>query len=209
MQRVKYPRTPHLYLSESITNDDKVLKDYSCFINEEIIITEKLDGENTTKYCDYIHARSIDSNNHPSRNYVKGLLANISHLIPDNFRICGENMYAKHSIHYNNLESYFYVFNIWENDTCLSYNETLEWCELLDLKFVPVLYEGKFDIKIIEKVYKSLDLTKQEGLVIRNTKSFKYDEFSNNVCKIVRPNHVNTDNHWMNNKLIKNELKNK
>jgi hypothetical protein len=39
----------------------------------------------------------------------------------------------------------------------------------------------------------------REGVVIRNAGEFPVDEFSNNVCKWVRPNHVQTDEHWTKN----------
>lgn len=140
--KLKYPRTYHFEWSEGCTSDDKIQYDLSNFENKEIIITEKMDGENTAMMKDCIYARSLDSNNHISRNYVKGIWGNIKHEIPDGFRICGENMYAKHSIHYNNLKSYFLVFSIWNNEECLSWDETLEYCDLLNLTTVDDLSDG-------------------------------------------------------------------
>lgn len=117
---VKYPRTYHLPWSCSISNDDRILHDLSCFQNRRVIVTEKMDGENTTMYRDHIHARSVDSRNHPSRNWVKNLWGRLSHDIPSGWRICGENLFATHSISYSNLQSYFLDFlfgmkrmNVW------------------------------------------------------------------------------------------------
>ena len=59
-QRLKYPRTLHLPWSESITSDDKVMKSIDSLLNKNVIVSLKMDGENTTLYTDYIHARSID-----------------------------------------------------------------------------------------------------------------------------------------------------
>jgi hypothetical protein len=39
----------------------------------------------------------------------------------------------------------------------------------------------------------------REGVVIRVADSFKLDDFPNYVCKWVRPNHVQTDEHWTKN----------
>ena len=50
MERYKYPRTVHLSYSKGYTSDDKVLKDESIFKDMEIVITEKMDGENTREY---------------------------------------------------------------------------------------------------------------------------------------------------------------
>ena len=76
-------------------------------------------------YSDRIHARSLETDFHESRTWVRALWGNIKHEIQDGWRICGENMFAEHSIHYNNLETYFYVFSIWnETNDCLSWDET-------------------------------------------------------------------------------------
>jgi len=60
----KYPRTYHLPWSPGVNDDDKVIHDVAVFDNCEIVVTEKMDGENCTMYLDYIHARSIDGRNH-------------------------------------------------------------------------------------------------------------------------------------------------
>lgn len=104
----KYPSTFHLPWSQGITNDDKILKNLSNFYNKKIVVTIKMDGESCTMYRDKIHARSIDSKNHPSRHWVKQFHSTIKYNIPKNWRICGENLFAKHSIFYNNLPSFFF-----------------------------------------------------------------------------------------------------
>ena len=126
----KYPRTFHLPWSRSRTDDDKILRTVRHFEGKEVVVTEKLDGENTTLYRNHIHARSLDSKDHASRHWVKMLHGTISFHIPEGWRICGENVYALHSIYYEQLTSYFYVFSIWnENNECLSWDETVEWAE--------------------------------------------------------------------------------
>jgi len=203
--RIKYPRTYHFEWSPGKTSDDKTQFDLSNFEGKYVTITEKMDGENTTLYRDYIHARSLDSADHPSRHWVKGLWGSIKHDIPEGWRICGENLYAKHSIHYKDLLSYFMVFSIWDADNmCLSVKNTLEWCDLLGLKFVPILYYGKFDLDKIKEF--KIDENK-EGFVMRLSGEFHYDDFNKSVVKWVRKNHVTTDSHWMRNAIIKNKLK--
>jgi hypothetical protein len=207
-EKVKYPSTPHLNISQTINNDDKIIKDYSQLEGKEVVILIKMDGENTSFTNSYIHARSLDSSHHSSRNWVKGLWGNIKHTIPDNIRICGENMFAVHSLEYSDLLSYFYVFNIWkDNYTCLSYDDAINTCKELGLLHVPEVYRGTFDLNKIKEVYNSLDKIKHEGIVVRNTNSFMFQDFKYNVCKVVRPNHVQTDEDWLNNPIIKNRLK--
>lgn len=205
----KYPRTLHLPFSKGKTVDDKVLSDCSCFEGKEIVATIKFDGENTTAYANgHIHARSLDSANHPSRNWVKGFLSTKIIELPQGWRICGENLYAKHSIHYKNLKSYFYMFSVWNSDNeCLSWDDTIIWSELLEIVLVPVLYRGLWDEEIIKKLYnKQIDNNECEGFVVRLARSFSYENFVSSVGKYVRTDHVQTNDHWMYSKIIKNDL---
>lgn len=195
-QLVKYPRTLHLPYSEGVGSDDKVLKDVSGFHGKRVIVTEKMDGENTTMYRSQIHARSLDSKYHPSRNWVKNFWAEIAHKIPDGYRVCGENLYAKHSIYYNQLPSYFIAFSIWEGDNCLSWDDTLMFFEDIGVIPAPVLYDGIFDAHLIQNIWNSSSDNK-EGYVVRLADSFKYEQFSKSCAKFVRKNHVQTDEHWM------------
>lgn len=208
MEKFKYPRTPHSLDSEYKTADDKTLENYDAFEGKEIVILEKMDGESTTFSKDYFHARSLDSTHHPSRDWVKGLWGQIRWDIPVDWRICLENVFATHSLKYDNLDTYAYVLNIWnENNECLSLNDTLEWCKLLNLIHVPILWTGFFDLNKIKEIYNSLDKTKHEGIVVRKINSFHYDDFKDNYFKIVRKNHVNTDSHWMSKPVVPNKLK--
>ena len=112
----KYPRTPHLPWSPGATNDDKILKDTSHFDGQYIVVTEKRDGECITIYPDHIHARSLDSKDHYSRHYVKAIHASIKALIPEGWRICGENLHYTKSLYYDNLIDFFEVFSIWNEE---------------------------------------------------------------------------------------------
>jgi len=206
MNYVKYPSTPHITRSQTISQDD-IVGSIDHMIGMDVVITEKMDGENTTMYKDHIHARSIDSNNHPSRNFVKNMWGGLCWKIPSNIRICGENMYAKHSIFYENLDSYFLVFSIWENNISLSIEETLGMCNQLGLDHVPILHRGELTMDVLKDTIESLDTDKQEGIVIRNAGSFNYEDFDENVFKWVRKNHVQTDEHWTRQEIVPNELK--
>jgi hypothetical protein len=60
------------------------------------------------------------------------------HDIPLGWRVCGENVFAKHSIYYDKLPSYFLVFSIWdENNFSLNWEEVEGLCELLGFYTVP------------------------------------------------------------------------
>lgn len=64
-KHIKYPRTYHLHWS-NLLKDDRMLKNYDNFVNKRVIVTLKMDGENTTMYNDYIHARSLENASHKS-----------------------------------------------------------------------------------------------------------------------------------------------
>lgn len=206
---VKYPRTYHLPFSPGLTKDDRQLLDTSHFDGKEVVVTVKMDGENTTLYNDYLHARSIDGRNHSSRNWIKNFHSKIAHDIPDGWRLCGENLFAKHSIHYRNLDSYFYLFSIWnDKNECLSWDETIEWAKLLGLVVVPVLYRGVWDEDVVRGIHQpTFEGNTCEGFVVRLSNGFPYGAFRRSVAKYVRSGHVGTNNHWMFEKIQENELK--
>lgn len=213
--RVKYPRTYHLPWSPGMNRDDRMMTDAKIFKDQEVVVVEKLDGENTTWYNDYMHSRSITSSSHPSRNWVKNLWAQKAYNIPEDWRVCGENMFAKHSVHYtkeneNILDSYFYMFSIWDDkNVCLSWKETKEWAELLEIKLVPIFYEGIWDMDVIQELNNKMEKSKNriEGYVVRLCREYHYSEFRKVCGKYVRSNHVqNNHGHWSQRKIIKNEI---
>lgn len=207
--RVKYPRTYHVNWSNP-SKDDKIQDDLSELENaEKVVVTVKQDGENTTMYNDYIHARSLDYKPHDSRSWVKTLHARVKHNIPDGWRVCGENLFAKHSIKYENLDNYFQVFSIWtEKNECLSWDDTLEWTEMLDLTPVPTLYYGSWNEKLIKSLYQEkFNNDVMEGYVVRVARSFHYKHFRKCLVKYVRKNHVTCDTHWATARVEPNILK--
>lgn len=209
----KYPRSHHLPFSLGLQNDDKRMSNEHCFNGKDIVVTVKMDGENTTLYRDGLHARSLDSGHHPSRTIVKQLHGNVKHLIPEGWRICGENLQCKKSIHYTDLESFFYVFSVWnQKNEALSYLDTKQFCKDLGLTHVEVvdciLDFGKEEgMSKLDTIYKEVVERGHEGIVVRNSASFHFDDFQENLAKSVRKDHVQTSVHWMRSKLIPNKLK--
>ena len=195
---VKYPRTYHLPWSPGMQDDDRMLPDINVFAGKRVIVTEKYDGENTSMYKDAFHARSLDSRHHYSRDWVKQFWSTIAHDIPEGWRICGENMYAEHSIAYKELETYFYGFSIWDDhNKCISWDLTFEWFNLLGIEPVPVLYDGIWDEKKIRSLWDESKWGTSEGYIVRLAGEFSYQDFKKSVAKFVRKGHVNTQKHWM------------
>lgn len=205
---IKYPRTPHLPWSPGATDDDRILHDLSFFEGRRVIGTVKMDGENTTMYSDGLHARSLDSKGGADRDWVKQFWSGFAHSIPYGWRICGENLWARHSIHYTDLPSYFMGFSVWnEFNSCLDWDTTVEYFELFGITPVKVIYDGLWDESAIRKLHATLDTEKDEGFVIRVADSFHYDYFGTSVAKFVRKGHVQTDKHWRHQELVPNILK--
>lgn len=203
----KYPKTMHLPWSPGLQNDDRLIEDLSVLQGlTDIVITEKMDGENATLYHDHYHARSLDSRHHPSRDWIKAFHGNLKYRIVDDFRICGENMYAEHSIRYDELESYFMGFSVWNNHTnmCWPWDDTVYLFESLDIKPVRVLYRGPWNQSWFDN-YELPDGS--EGYVVRNANEFHFDDFKTNVAKFVRKDHVQTDEHWMHKPVTPNGIK--
>ncbi len=206
---IKHPRTYHLPWSNRL-KDDRMLETDNFFENKRVIGSLKMDGENTTMYNDYLHARSLDSNSHETRNWVKGLWSRINYLLDENMRICGENLYAVHSMKYDNLESYFMVFSMWIDNKCLSWDETIEYAKILNLNVVPVIYDGIYDKNKIIKTFENYK-NDNEGYVIRLAEEFKFNDFRKSVGKFVRPEFRqvvnNSHGHWISKKIEVNKIK--
>ncbi|WP_285544837.1 RNA ligase family protein [Streptomyces lavendulae] len=202
--RTHYPRTAHLPWSPGATADDVRAGGTSALAGREVVVTEKLDGENTTLYADGLHARSLDSGHHPSRAWVKGLQGRIGARIPAGWRVCGENLYARHSLAYEELDSWFYGFSVWDGDHCLDWDRTLRFLGRLGVPAPRVLWRGVYDERALRRL--RVDTARQEGYVVRTTAGFDRADFGRYVAKWVRGGHVRTDTHWMYAPVVPNGL---
>lgn len=202
----KYGRTFHLPISPGATSDDKVMTTLDGLMVGDLIVTEKMDGENTTIHPGGSHARSPDSRYHPSRDWLKAFAAGISPQLVDGERIVGENLYARHSVGYEELPSYFLGFAWIIDGEVLSWDATLARFEELGVVTVPTLYRGPYRDGLFEDIAASLDRTKQEGFVARVANAFPEAEMPVRMGKYVRADHVQDEEHWMKAELIPNRL---
>ncbi|MFD3802947.1 RNA ligase family protein [Streptomyces sp. NPDC058619] len=193
--RTHYPRTAHLPWSPGATADDVRATGPGGMAGREVVVTEKLDGENTTLYADGLHARSLDSAHHPSRAWVKGLQGRIGAGIPPGRRVCGENLYARHSLAYEDLDSWFYGFSVWDGEHCLDWDRTVRFLRGLGVPTPRVLWRGTYDERALRRL--KVDTARQEGYVVRTVDGFARQDFGRCVAKWVRGGHVQTDAHWM------------
>lgn len=208
---MKYPRTYHLPFSPGLTNDDKKLKDrwFEYYRGKEVVFTEKLDGSNTAMDHYDVYERSHTApTRHPwSRNLwdsSDGLFWKIKQYIGPNETIYGENLYGVHSIEYNKLPCYWHMFAVNDGDIWYSWNDVMEFANMLNVPYVPLLHHCTLHHEDeIEEIINSLMESHsfygdcgREGIVMRVVDSFPITDFSHFVCKYVRANHVQTDEHW-------------
>ena len=202
---MKYNRTYHFPFSEGATNDDKIQHDWKGILQNEIVMTEKLDGENTCIKTDGFFARSHAA---PTRNaWAQNMLPvweRVRHELGD-LEVFGENLYGVHSIEYEKLPAYFFIFAIRENGFWLAWEDVKTYAALLDLPTVPVFKQQIFTEKTLQQTIAeglqngSAFGGECEGFVCRNANAFANDDFAFNVLKYVRANHVQTNEHWSRN----------
>lgn len=218
MDSPKYNRTFHLPWSEGATNDDKISKDISKLLKRDIVITEKMDGSNTSLEANGCFARTHSgSPTHPSFDGLKALHASIKHEIPEGLQLFGEWLFAKHSIAYEKLPNYFMLFNIRSvknpDQIWFPWDEIELYAEGLSIPTVPILFKGEVRSEEQLKELTQSFMNQQsacggirEGVVVRVAASFIDSWFSSCVMKCVRKNHVQTSEHWKDQEIIKNKL---
>lgn len=210
-EKTKYPRTFHLPYSLGLTNDDKKAVGWQeNIIGKRIVITEKLDGQNSSMTINGVFARSHAT---PSTfGWDKNLLEHggtydqVKMWLDEDTIIYGENLYGIHSIEYNKLPAYYFIFALRIDDNFMGWESVETYSELIEVPTVPVLFKGIVDSEkeLEELIYSLMKQPSKfgdtiEGVVVRNYLKFKYSDFDKNVVKYVRENHVQTDEHWRKN----------
>lgn len=210
---MKYPRTYHMPWSPGATSDDKILKLgwFDNYKGKQVVFTEKLDGENTCMTYADVYARSHGAPTRSpwSRNLwdlQEGLYWKVKNAIGPNEEVFGENLYGEHSIHYDRLLAYWHMFAVNNGERWYSWDEVCEFAEMLGVPHVPELYrivvQDEEQVKTIVNDLMRMPSCygkEKEGIVMRIVDSFPIEEFPNCVCKYVRANHVQTDEHWTRN----------
>lgn len=223
--RIKYPTTAYLPFSPqwrspgTAKDDEAFLENVDCFLGAPLIVTIKMDGSNIQMSNKHIAARNGTVANHKSFDYLKALHAQqYSHLIPDDIQVFGEWLFAKHSIHYTgnlSLQNYLQIFGIYNMKTKMwgSWTDVENMANTLGVPTVPVIKKARYDkewvfIQDISYIANNIIQQGHEGIVIRvSSYPFHYGQFNTHVAKYVRPNHVQTDEHWSEQSIIKNSQK--
>jgi predicted kinase len=210
----RYPSTPHLPFSPEVFDDDSQLSEFdaSSFLGCPVVITEKLDGGNCCIHQGKVYARTHKNEaTHESFSPIKSIFEGLWHEIKENgdlwnCRIFGENMTGIHSIEYDRLTSYFFLFSIrYPNGKWASWDEVERVSALLNVPHAPILFKGEFgSLKEIrsfmeERASQPSSMSSHhepEGFVIRLQQEFCDDTFERSMAKFVRKGHVQTDDSW-------------
>ena len=204
----KYPKTPYWPWSPSIGRGDGVHTDPGRFVGEAVVVTEKLDGGNTLLHAGKVYARSVAA---PSEGKWMAMVKK-HHAWkvddPDVF-LYGEDIYGVHSIEYGPVseKETFHAFALRNSAGVFASFPKLEaYASQREIPVVPVLFKGRFRSlaelrEFVERAHGEPSALggEREGVVMRLAREYPIQEFANNVCKSVRPGHVNTDEHWTRN----------
>lgn len=264
----KYPSSRHLLplywqstrgtAEERTGRDDTGLTSTESFIDVPLMITMKMDGSNAMLVKDDnepVRARNGSDAEHESFDYLKQEYwsRNVYENLPGYLQVFGENMYAKHSIHYGcphddcdgcdlrnqgpAVDDVFLVFGVYDTryDLWLSWPEVEMVANDIGFPTVPVVTgaTGGFgkDADISSKnfneficggitfpdnsqswVERTTELAEEmvswghEGIIVRSLYPFHYGQFERKLGKYVRPNHVQTDEHWSHQDTVRNKI---
>ncbi len=207
MMSPKYPRSFHLPWSPGGTSDDKRLHDVSGLVGVEIVITEKCDGSNLTYTSTGVFARSHSGPpSHPSFDLAKATFGRVAPLLGRGVSLFCEYCYAVHSIEYDGLPDYSLVFGARDDERRVWWDWDLVTIQAKEvgLPTVPLLFKGQ-----VSTAEELAGLTRRlagepsafggarEGVVVRRAGDFSDEDFSRSLAKWVRKGHVQTDEHWM------------
>lgn len=218
-ENIKYPHTPYLGFSPSVDALDVSDSGYfnlEQFLGKPLMVATKMDGSNALLTHAIVAARNGSIASHKSFDMLKAMHGKMSYLIPEDIQVFGEWLYAKHSIHYSGylaLPALFQVFAIYKRSwqMWLGWEAVKAWSMKLGFPTVPVvgMIEESNSQKLthaLTQLGNSVIKKGHEGIVVRSIYPFHYGQFSSNIAKYVRPNHVTTDEHWSMQPIVKNEL---
>ena len=176
VHRVKYPTIASLPWSENNKNNLTLLK-MDGYFNKKIIITKLNNRPPISIYSDgYVHGVSTITTPIYKEQY-NDLLKEVYSELEEGWRVCGYLTKQK--------KAFITIDSIWNNkNECLSWEDTVEWCEILGLELPEILYKGiynKEELLYVQlfKIIEGLDY----GYLIRSSEKIHYAEFAYKVAK--------------------------
>lgn len=218
---IKFPSTPHLAVLPRVSiRGDKVLDEEQRkeFLSHKLIVEEKIDGANLGISFDdggnlFLQNRGsyLDKpfsgqwKKLPDWLQVKSEL--LFDALEDQLILFGEWCYARHSVSYSKLPSWFLGFDILEKRTLIfwSAKKRNSLLKKIDIPPVPLLANGHFSFSELEELLASSKLSSEpaEGIYLR----YERDGRLVSRAKLVRPAFIQAVNkHWSKSQIRPNTL---
>lgn len=153
----KYPRTPHLPGSRLQPGDHGLpVADFTAIAGRHVVVEEKVDGANAALSFDAGGGLLLQSRGHfltggprerhfaPFKAWASGVRQELWERIGSRYVVYGEWLYAKHTIYYDSLPSWFLEFDVLdlETDRFLATPARRHLLRGLPVHSVPVLHQG-------------------------------------------------------------------
>lgn len=219
---VKFPSTPHLlFNSSNLSREDKLVSPESkrLLLSTEITIEEKIDGANLGVSFSSSGEVQFQNRGHYILPPYMGQWEQLPKwfvvfqdrlfdALEDSYILFGEWCYAKHSVYYSSLPSWFIAFDVYDikEQKFLSVQRRNSMVEKIGLPIVPLIKYGRLSLAdipdLIGKSAYGDDLC--EGLYFRLDK----DGWLNIRAKYVRENFSQAiEQHWSRKPLQKNKTR--
>lgn len=156
----KYPRTPHLEGSRLQAGDfDLSQVKFSEIAGKQLVVEEKIDGANCGIGFDSLGNLRLQSRGHyliggPReqqfalfKQWTNEHAKSLYDCLGDRYLMYGEWMFAKHTLFYNRLPSYFLEFDVFDTleDLFLCTDQRRKLLSSLPINSVPVRHEGTLE----------------------------------------------------------------
>ena len=217
----KFPTTPHLAVFETDSvREDKVLteRERDEFLQHELIVEEKIDGANLGISFDGsgdVHVQNRGAYlSKPYQGQWKKLdewlllkLDRFFDVLHDQYILFGEWCFARHSVIYDNLPSWFVGFDIYDKEhrqflSCPMRNDLFKQMKICQ---IPMLGKGRFSLPELNTFFRTSCFSHagSEGLYLR----YDHGKWLEARAKLVRPEFVQAiETHWSRKSIIPNKL---
>ena len=210
----KLPKTVHIHGSMLYRDDLQLSEEETLnLFSNDLIIQEKLDGANIgfqfNRDCDLIafnrnHKLNfnsvMDTQFKKLYEWTSNNFNELFHVLGEDRVLFGEWLYAKHSINYDKLPSYFMAFDIFDKKErkFIAQRRVKEDLVSTSLQHNPILYEGKINgLTELEELITTSQFGSEsmEGLYLRVDDTNYNLQRNKFVCSEFQQN---IDEHWKN-----------
>ncbi|CAM9714745.1 unnamed protein product [Ectocarpus fasciculatus] len=186
---LKFPRTRHVVNMGAASRDDLVMDDREVlvvFLNHEVFVEEKIDGANmgisirNNKLCAQNRSHFVTSAYHSQFKLLDKWLSKHADdlwriLDSDRYILYGEWVYAKHSIHYQQLPDWFVAFDMYDKleRKFWSRPRLQEHLEGTSIRLIPLVARRSFstveELRALARVPSQFYDGPVEGVYLRRT----------------------------------------